>query len=360
MKQRIIFSFLVAIMVVMPTYGQTTVIKRQKTVTKNHSVRKTVEYKNVSNQLGKITLNPYLFDNYGQLVNSALTTKLQQIATQNGLAGSGFDDRFIITTHLQPVSLEKTNTAPSKTALRLSIVLYIGDGVSGTLFSSWEKEVRSVGNDETQAYLAAIRNISPSNPDIQAFVRKGCDQIIAYYDNISNDIITKARTLAKSRKHDQAIALLLTIPSSCKAYEQAQNMIAEFGAPAIENDNQEILNEARALWSSSPTESGAAQVRSLLCDIKYPSAKVQEQARKLTTEMSTHLRQEQQNQWEMLMQESQNWHEQEMKRIEGYNEREVARIESDRDQRVATILGAAQVEAAWASRPVINYHVNWW
>ena len=73
-----------------------------------------------------------------------------------------------------------------------------------------------------------------------------------------------------------------------------------------------------------------------------------------------HLRQEQQNQWNMLMQESQNWHEREMKRIEGYNEREKARIESDRDQRVAAILGAAQVEAAWASRPVINYHINWW
>ncbi len=311
-------------------------------------------------QLGKITLKPYLFDNYGQQVNSALMTKLQQIATQNGLAGSGFDDRFIITTHLQPISIEKTNTAPSKTALRLSVVLYIGDGVSGTLFSTCEKEVRGVGNDETKAYLNAIRTISSSNPDIQTFVRRGCEQIVAYYDNISNDILTKANALAKSSKYDQAITLLLTIPSSCKAYEQAQDMIAEIGAPAIENDNLEILNKARALWSSSPTESGAAQVRSLLCDIKYPSTNVQTQTRELTTEMSAHLRQEQQNQWNMLMQESQNWHEREMKRIEGYNEREKARIESDRDQRVAAILGAAQVEAAWASRPVINYHINWW
>ncbi len=311
-------------------------------------------------QIGKISLKPYLFDNYGHRINSALTNKLLQIATQDGLAGSGFDDRFIITTHLQPIAVEKTNTAPSKTVLRLSVVLYIGDGLSGTLFSTWENEVRSIGNDETLAYLAAIRKISPSNPDIQAFVRRGCSRIVAYYDNISSDILTKAKSLAKSSKYDQAVTLLLSIPSSCKAYGQAQNLIAEYGLPAIENDNAEILNKARALWSASPTENGAAQVRRLLCTMKYPSENLQEQTRKLTTEMSMHLRQEQQNQWDLLMQENQNWHEREMKRIEGNNELRKALIKSDRDQRVAAIVGAAQVEAAWASRPVVNYHINWW
>ena len=322
-------------------------------------------------QTGKISLIPVLFDNYGQQVNTALTKKMQQIATQNGLAGSGFDDRFIITTHLQPISIEEISTAPTKTALRLSVSLYIGDGLDGTLFSSWETEVRGVGNDKTQAYLSAMRKISPTNPGIQAFVNKGRNRIVAYYNNISGDIISRAKALAKSNKYDQAITTLLSIPSSCNAYEQAQNLIEEYGFPALENDNVELVSRARALWSASPTESGAAQARNILGRIKYPSKNIQEQTRRLTSEMSAHLRQEQQNQWNLLMQESQNWHEREMKRIEGYNEREKARIvgynerekariESRRDQRVAAILGAAQVEAAWASRPVINYHVNWW
>lgn len=311
-------------------------------------------------QVGKISLIPFLKDSYDQQVNTLLINKLQQIATQNGMAGAGFDDRFIITAHLHPISAEKTATIPSKSAVKLSVALYIGDGFDGTLFSSMETELKGVGKDDTQAYMNAVRRLSPTNVEVQAFVKKGCDRIVAYYDNISPSIISRAKALAKSSKHDEAIVALLAIPSSSKSFEQAQSLIAEYGKPALENRNLELINQARATWSASPTESGASQARQLLCGINYPSINVQRQARELTSEMSAHLKQEQKHQWELLMQESQNWHERQMERIEGEIELEKARIESDRDQRVATILGAAQVEAAWASRPIVNYTVNWW
>lgn len=310
--------------------------------------------------VGKIALIPYLSKSYGSQVDALLTNKLQQIAILGGMSGAGFDDRFIITARIIVNDKQQTSTIPQKTALRLSVTIYIGDGYDGTLFSSWETEVRGIGSDDTQAYLSAIRKLSVSNADLQASVERGKQRIVTYYDNSSKDIIASAKALAASGKHDQAIITLLAIPSASSAYDQAQLLIAQYGIPAVENYNQELLGKAQVAWGANPDETGASIARKYLAQISYPSMAVRNKMQQLSNQMATRLGQISDQQWQTLMQENKQWHERQMARIEGYNEREKARIESDRDQRVAAILGAAQVEAAWASRPIINYNIDYW
>lgn len=296
-----------------------------------------------------VALIPYLAESYGSQTNALLTDKLRQIATQNGFSGSGFDDRFVITARLINLDKQQTATIPSKTALRLSVSLYIGDGYDGTLFSSYSTEVRGIGNDEAQARLNAVRKLSATAADVQTFVMKGRKSIDAYYENKSADIIAKANAQAQSGQFDQAIITLSAIPSSCSAYSTAQHLIARYGMPAIENNNKELLLQAKAAWSSQPNEAGAAKARRILVKISYPSQDVENAMHQLTNEMATRLQQERDYQWSLLAQEQQNLHETEMELLK-----------TDRDIRVARIQATAQVEAAWASRPVVNYHVHWW
>ena len=298
---------------------------------------------------GSIALIPYLSESYGQQIDRVLVDKLQQIAIQNGMAGAGFDERFIITARLIVVDEQQTATIPAKTALRLSVGIYIGDGIDGTLYSSWQTELRGVGDNSTMAYTSALRKLNPKNSELQQSVETGRQRIITYYDSQSASIIATAKALAASTLYDQAIMALLRIPTGCRDYAQAQALIAQYGAPAVENANHELLIQASAAWSASPNSTGAARARRFLGDISYPTAEQQQLAQQLCNEMSVALQQQSEQQWKLLMQESKQWHEQQM-----------AKIESDRDQRVAAILGAAQVEAAWASRPQVHYHVNWW
>jgi hypothetical protein len=54
---------------------------------------------------GLISLNPYIpeSENIDESTYSAMITKLNQIVTAYGMSGTGFDNRFIITAHLQNV-----------------------------------------------------------------------------------------------------------------------------------------------------------------------------------------------------------------------------------------------------------------
>ena len=73
--------------------------------------------------IGVICLNPVVPENDGleAKATAMLKTKLNQIATANGMSGSGFDNRFIITGHIQKLRSEQTQTVPQKNAVLVKI-----------------------------------------------------------------------------------------------------------------------------------------------------------------------------------------------------------------------------------------------
>lgn len=304
-----------------------------------------------NDMLGKIVLNPYVAEGeeYSPQVRQMLYSKLMQIATQGGMAGSGFDDRFVITAHAVPVNKELTGTIPQKTAVRLNLTVYIGDGFDGTLYSSHTVTLTGIGNNESLAYNNAIKKLSPSNAELQKSVSLGKQRIVDYYDRMSGDILHAAKAEAKGGRYDEAIIKLLAIPSSCKAYSEAQQLIGEYGRPAAQNANMELVQRARAAWSASPTEEGAARAQSILAQLSYPSQSVLNAAKSLTDDIAARLQKDRDAMWALLAQQ-----------LEHENEQQLARIESQRDQNIASIQARAEVEKAYASRPKVVYHVHWW
>ena len=72
--------------------------------------------------IGMICLNPYIpeTEELGPKAMAMLTSKLQQIATINGMSGAGFDNRFIITAHVQLLKSCLLYTSPSPRDLSTS------------------------------------------------------------------------------------------------------------------------------------------------------------------------------------------------------------------------------------------------
>lgn len=295
----------------------------------------------VSNDLGLICLNPHIpeSENLGQRSNSMLNSKLQQIATANGMSGAGFENRFIITAHIQKVNSNMTQTCPQKNAVQINIGIYVGDGLDGTLYSSYSCESKGIGESEDQAIANAIRKIDPSKESLQVAIAKGKEQILRYYDLMSANIIQTAKGSAAAGKYEEAINILFSIPMSNKDFQTAQTLISKYGSISLDNKNMEIVRQARSAWSANPTEVGASEASNILQDINAPSTKVQTEVKSLQNEIAARLKAVSDREFKLEIQKEQN-------------EKEIQK---------ATINAAAAVAKAYVTnRPKVVYRYYWW
>lgn len=291
--------------------------------------------------IGLISLNPYVpeTENLGQNANSMLISKLQQIATANGMSGAGFDNRFIITAHIQKLKSSQTQTVPQKNAVEINVGIYVGDGLDGTLYSSYNCDVKGIGNSEDQAISSAIRKVNPKQEELQEAIAKGKKMILNYYDKMSGNIIQTAKSTAASGKYEDAINMLFAIPMSNKDFQTAQSLIAQYGRTSLEQKNLDIVRQARSAWSANPTEDGASKALELLENMESPSAKVQAEAKNLQNEMAARIKAVSDREFRLETQKAQN----------------------EKDVQMATIRAAASVAKAYAaSRPKVVYRYYYW
>lgn len=294
-----------------------------------------------ANDIGLISLNPYIpeSEGLGQKATAMLQSKLLQIATVNGMSGAGFDNRFIITAHIQKLRSSQTQTFPQKNAVEVSIGIYVGDGLDGTLYSSYTCEAKGIGDSEDQAIASAIRKVVPTQEALQSAIVKGKEQIQNYYDKMSGSILQTAKATAAAGRYDDAVNMLFAIPMNNKDFQTAQALIAQYGSTSLDNKNLEIVRQARSAWSANPTEEGASEASTILQKLDAPSAKVQAEAKSLQTEMVSRLKAVSDREYQQELKQEQN----------------------EKEERLAAIKAAASVAKAYiASQPRVVYHYHWW
>ncbi len=294
-----------------------------------------------ANDIGLISLNPYIpeSEGLGQKATAMLQSKLLQIATVNGMSGAGFDNRFIITAHIQKLRSSQTQTFPQKNAVEVSIGIYVGDGLDGTLYSSYTCEAKGIGDSEDQAIASAIRKVVPTQEALQSAIIKGKEQILNYYDKMSGSILQTAKATAAAGRYDDAVNMLFAIPMNNKDFQTAQALIAQYGSTSLDNKNLEIVRQARSAWSANPTEEGASEASTILQKLDAPSAKVQAEAKSLQTEMASRLKAVSDREYQQELKQEQN----------------------EKEERLAAIKAAASVAKAYiASQPRVVYHYHWW
>ena len=315
-------------------------------------------------RMGMISLVPYIPEDteISGEARAYLIDKLSQIATVGGLSGQGVDNRFVITANIRELKKTVTATSPQKTAMRISVSLYIGDGIDGTLFASANKEVTGIGSNAEDAYISAIRKIPARDPAIVQCINEGKARIIEYYDNMSGSIINSAKTSAASGDYQGAINKLFSIPMQCRRYNEAQQLVAEIYSKQVENDNQTLLANARSAWGASPDREGAEKAWEFLSGIQFPSSTVSSEVKKLSAEMSARLSEKDNQEWKMEMQESQNRHKAEMQEAQNRHDEEMAQIQSHKERSIALINAAASVaRVRAANRPRVIYRIyHWW
>jgi hypothetical protein len=202
-----------------------------------------------------------------------LENKLNQIITANGMAGNATNNRFIITANVVVQTKDITPTSPPMQAYTLDVTLYIGDGFEGKAFSSLTTTVKGVGENETKAYNAALKNIKTNDPSYQAFIEKGKTKIIEYYNAQCDFIIKEAKTIAGMNKFDEAIWKLTSIPDACTdCWNKCMIALPPIFQQKIDFECKTKLTEATNLWNANQSWDGAQSAGAILATIDPKSS----------------------------------------------------------------------------------------
>ncbi|MBN1185005.1 MAG: hypothetical protein JXB49_22155 [Bacteroidales bacterium] len=228
------------------------------------------------NDMARIALNTYIPENIEELpdaLRSSLENKLSQISTRYGLGASELMPRFIISANVITQSKEYTSTTPPMLAITSDVTLYIGDGYEGKSFASTTITVKGVGANETKAYNAALKNIDPSNINIEKFVSDGKRKIITYYNTNCDFIIKHAKTLESQHQFDEAIYTLMGIPEVCfECYNKAMNAIGQIYQNKIDWECKSKLAAAKNIWNAGQNYDAAESAAEILSTINPESA----------------------------------------------------------------------------------------
>jgi hypothetical protein len=254
--------------------------------------------------MGRITLAAYVPPQIDQMPDAArnmLANKLNQIVTQNGLGGSAFNQRFIITANIVVLTKDVTPTAPPMQAFTLDITLYIGDGIDGTKFASYSGSVKGVGENETKAYISALKNLNTNNPDYKSFIESGKTKIIEYYNSKCDFIIKEAQTLASQNEFDAAIFKLTTVPEVCvDCFNKCMDAVAPIYQKKIDRECTLKLTEANNIWSANQDINGANSAAMVLSTIE-PQAACFKDVVALTDKIAKRVKELDQRDWDFKL-----------------------------------------------------------
>ncbi|MCG9791163.1 hypothetical protein [Flavobacterium algicola] len=296
-----------------------------------------------SKEVANVVLTSYVsqqMDNMPAAARSMLENKLSQIVTQNGMGSSDINERFILTANIIVLSKDITPTAPPMQALELGISLYIGDGIEGTKFASFSTTVKGAGENETKAYISALKTLKTNDPRYQAFIERGKSKIVEYYNSKCDFIIKDAQSLGSQSQYDEAIYKLSSVPEVCKVcYDKCIDAVAPIYKLQIDKACRVSLADATNSWNSNQNASGALEASEYLAQID-PNASCFKEAQAFSNKIAKRIFENEKKEWDFKMKEYQD----------------------DLDLRKQTIRAARDIGIAYGKgQPKTVYRVyGWW
>lgn len=288
----------------------------------------------------KIEVSAYVAPNSGvpPAAEKVLESKLTNLITASGF-GAAANERFILTAHVTILTEDVTPTTPPLFSYTLSYNLYLGDGMTGTLYSSAQIEAKGVGQTKDKAYLQALKSLSPRDPQLKRMVEEGKQKIIDYFNTNGAAILARAASLANNQQYDAAMWELNSIPSCCpELYAKAQAQMMQVFSKEIAQDGQEKLAQAQAIWNSAQDRDAADRAGAILASIN-PDSPAYAQAQKLHNQISATIKAKDDREWNFRLQQ----------------QRDATAVQQSQ------IKAARDVAVAYAqNQPKTVYKIYWW
>jgi len=262
-----------------------------------------------SDDAARIALNVYIpeqAESVPAIAESLYRDKISQMLTNYSLSGSNDNGRFIVVPVLSVLGKEVTATAPAMTVLSIQTTLYIGDGYEGIKFSTISLASKGVGQNETKAYIDAIKKIKVVDPAIQNFIETGKRKILEYYNSNCDFTIKRATTLAGQNNFDEAIFTLTNVPEVAKAcFDKSMEAVLPIFKKAIDYKCSQSLARAKNIWSAGQDLAAANEVANQLANID-PSASCFSEANKFASIVAKRVLELDKREWNFKLKQQQD------------------------------------------------------
>jgi hypothetical protein len=249
---------------------------------------------------GRIVLNTFLSEKTSLPSESKkmLETKLNQIASNNGMGGSQVNPRFVITAVVNVGTKDIIPGPPEMVAQNLELVLFIGDAVDNIVFSNTSISIKGVGVNENKAFIDAIKNVNPKNKEITSFIGEAKNKIVDYYKTQCNFLIEEALNLNDHQQFDEAIYKLSLVPEVCEeCYFKCLDTLNFIFQQKINTDCKIKLSNARNLWIAEQNLVGAEKAGDVLSSIN-PMSDCQPKVENLIKEIDLKLKADEKARWD--------------------------------------------------------------
>ena len=230
-----------------------------------------------------------------------LESKLHQLITSYGIADSDPNGRFVITAKSDVLTKDIIGGAPSRVSQKIDFTFIIGDAIENKIFESYTFSAIGVGINENKSFINAISKLKTSTPQLKVFVDNAKEKIVQYYQQRCQQIIVQAKQQAAAREYQEAIYMLMQVPSVCDCADECQNLMIEYYNLYTEETAASLLNAAKSAWASAPNGSGAAKAADIIG--KMPAyTQVQGEVDMLVAEINQKLREDEKREWDFKMQ----------------------------------------------------------
>ena len=227
------------------------------------------------------------------MVKSRLTGKIRQAVTENGMAGGARYSNFCIVANLTETSKQVTSGLRPLITVTTALELFVANTRTGEKFGSTAVNVSGAGQNDKQAYMAAISSLNPSNTALQSFLKATKKKIVTYYDSQADNIIRQAKQLSTNQDFEQAMFLLTSIPTCISKYDAVETAIQSTFQSFVNQDCTVKINKARQAWNATQNREGAKVAGAYLAAINPASQCFDE-----VTELADEIRERIGEEWE--------------------------------------------------------------
>ncbi len=210
-------------------------------------------------------------------VRRSLANRLKTALSENGVSGDYNYELFVLVPKFEVIDKRVVPGPPRQHVYNLTLYLEIRNTRDHQVLAMNAIDINSVGENDTKAYMGAVRQIAPRSEQMQELLTLGRQKIAAYYDENYQRFIEQARQLSAMNKTGEALYHLMSVPACCSGYQQVLESALQIYQDSVDRNGQMLLTKAKAVWAAGNNEQAAASAASLLAQIE-PTSKAYAEA----------------------------------------------------------------------------------
>ena len=189
---------------------------------------------------------PESLEYFSQSGLSRLTQKMEQIATNNGVAAF-YDEAFVMFPKLDVYDIQTVEGGMKAIeTLKIDLTINVLQMATKTIIGSIPVVLSGSGYSIAEATSNAISKINARDPKYSSFISDCKKRIINYDEKNCKNSILKAKILASQQRYKEALALLALYPECLPSYSLVSAAIVDIYKDYQKERSAQLVLEAKS------------------------------------------------------------------------------------------------------------------